>query len=68
MEIEKPCDTCIVLANCTLACKDFVVWLLKTKKTDFTSHPHFDTASISSDLVDWLSEHVDQDTIGLIFP
>lgn len=68
---EKPCDTCIVLANCSHVCDDFLQWCVDTKKTTLNSHPHFRTALISSDQINWINKKIEKyapATVGFLFP
>jgi len=71
MSPKKPCDECVVLANCTHVCDNFLQWCVVTKQVDLKCHPHYDIALISTDQISWINEQMKTyrgERIGFLFP
>jgi hypothetical protein len=69
--MRKPCDECIVLANCSHVCNSFLKWCVDTKKSNLRSHPHYKEAFISTDQIGWVNEKIKEyssESIGFLFP
>ncbi len=65
----KPCKDCLVLANCSKVCYDFLQWIVDERKSNLEFHPHYDTARITSKQIAWLNKRVEKrgSTEGLGF-